>query len=122
MMPALLLPETVARQDGLGAVLDLESSGLPWLLTLNINRILEHESLEVTISGSPDTNHWLPLAVFPRKFYCGTYSHWLDLSSSPGVRYLRAEWKMCRWGPSESGVLCAFSVSAESVKAMHAGA
>jgi hypothetical protein len=29
---------------------------------------------------------------------------------------------MSRWGPSESGVLCAFSVAAESPKVMHAGA
>ena len=122
MMPEYLLPETVARQDGVGAVMNLEPDGSPWLLRLNITRILEQESLEVTISGSPDCEHWLPLAVFPRKFYCGTYSHWLDLTTHPGVHYLRAEWKMSRWAPSNSGVLCAFSVLAEPAKVMHAGA
>ena len=121
-MPELLLPETVARQDGLGSVLELEFSGSLQLLTLNITRILEHESLEVTVSGSPDREHWLPLARFPRKFHCGTYSLWLDLATHPGVHYLRAEWKMSRWGPSDGGVLSAFSLSAEPAKALHASA
>jgi|HubBroStandDraft_1064217.scaffolds.fasta_scaffold978337_1 hypothetical protein len=122
MLPELLVPETVARQDGVGAVLELESSGSPWLLTLNITRILEHESLEVTVTGSPDCEHWLPLAKFPRKFHCGSYAQWLDIGTHPGVRYLRVEWQMSRWGPSDSGVLSAFNVSAEPAKAMHAGA
>ena len=121
-MPQLLLPEIVARQDGTGAVTELESGGSLKLLTLNVTRILEHESLEVTVSGSPDREHWLSLAKFPRKFHCGTYSLWLDPATYPGVHYLRVEWKMSRWGASDGGVLSAFSVSAEPAKALHARA
>jgi hypothetical protein len=122
MWPEILLPETVAHQDGVGRVLEPDPNSQQWLLTLHITRILEQESLELTVSGSPDQEHWLPLLKFPRKFYCGTYSHWLDLASQPGVRYLRAEWKMSRLGPDENGLLCAFSLSATPVKALHAGA
>src|SRR5579862_9109971 len=122
MMPATILPETIAHQDGVGGFLALESSRSPWLLTLNISRILAQESLEVTVSGSPDNEHWLPLTRFPRKFYCGTYAQWLYLTDHPGVRYLRAEWTMNRWGQPDGEVLCAFSLLAEPGKVLHAGA
>ena len=121
-MPQTILPETIAHRDGMGGILAFESSSMPVLLTLNITRILEQESLEVTVSGSPDTEHWLPLVRFPRKFYCGTYSQWLDLAAHPGVKFLRAEWTMHRWGLVESEVLCAFSLAAEPMKVLRAGA
>jgi hypothetical protein len=122
MPPEVLLPETVVHEDGTGRVLEPDSSSPPRLLTLNVTRILEQECLEVTVSGSPDREHWLPIVKFPRKFYCGTYSHLLDLAFHPGVRFLRAEWKMTRLGPAKSGVLCAFSLLATPVKVLHAGA
>jgi hypothetical protein len=122
MLPEVLLPETVAHRDGMGQVVEPDSSRSPWLLTLNITRILEQECVELTVSGSPDGEHWLPVVKFPRKFYCGTYSHWLDFTSHPGVRYLRVEWRITRLAPIESGVLCAFSLSALPVKVLHAGA
>lgn len=122
MLTEVLLPETVAHHDGVGTVVEFDSNKPSvWLLTLTISRILEHESLELVVSGSPDQEHWLPVAKFPRKFYCGTYSHWLDLGAHPGVRYLRADWKISRWGPSEN-VLCAFNLSATSGKVLHARA
>lgn len=122
MVPKVLLPETIAHQNGAGLVLEPDSNNPQWLVTLHITRILEQECLELTISGSPDREHWLPVLKFPRKFYCGTYSQWLDLASQPGVRYLRAEWNMSRLGPAECGLMCAFSLSAVPAKALHAGA
>jgi hypothetical protein len=122
MSPEVLLPETVADQDGVGLALEPACSGSPWLLTLNITRMLEQECLELVVSGSPDREHWLPVVKFPRKFYCGTYTNWLDLAAHPGVRYLRVEWKITRLAPVESGLLCAFSLSALPVKVLHAGA
>ena len=121
-MAEILLPEMVAQQDGVGVAFEPEPFNTQWLLTLNVSRILEHEGLEVTVTGSPDREHWLPVARFPRKFHCGTYSHWVDLAKHPGVRYVRAEWKMTRWGLSESSVLCGFSVTATPQKALYAGA
>lgn len=122
MLPEVLLPETVAHRDGVGRVIEPNFSKSPWLLTLNITRILEQECLELTVTGSPDREHWLPVAKFPRKFYCGTYSNWLDLAAHPGVRYVRVEWKITRLAPVESGLLCAFGLSALPVKVLHAGA
>ncbi len=98
-MPMFLLPENVARQDGFGAHCALGSDrGKPLLLTLGITRTMEQESLEISVWGSSDERDWNLLQVFPRKFYCGTYSLVLDLNGHPEVRYLRAGWKMNRWG------------------------
>lgn len=94
-MPQFLLPETVARQDGMGAELPFERKIVQ--LTLGITRIIAQQSLEVSVWGSADGEHWRPLMVFPQKFYCGNYSIVLDMTSHPDVRYLRAQWKMGLW-------------------------
>src|SRR5262249_7481753 len=125
MLPQFLLPETVARQDGASTELAVDSIGpkklgKPLLVTLGITRIIERESLEVSIWGSPDGARWRELARFPQKYYCGTYPLTLDLSRQPDVRYLRAQWKMGRWG--DSGPLCGFYLQVEDVKLRRAGA
>ena len=121
-MPKVILPETVVHHDGVGGAVALDLSSSPWQLTLDVTRILEQESIEVTVCGSPDAEHWLPLVKFPRKFYCGTYAHHLDLGAHPGVRYVRAEWRMRRWGLIDAGVLCTFSLHAAPARVLHAGA
>ena len=95
MQPQFLLPETVARQDGVGSEVPFERKIVQ--LTLGITRIIAQESLEVSVWGSVDGEHWHLLMTFPQKFYCGTYSFVLDMTSHPDVRYLRAQWKMGRW-------------------------
>jgi hypothetical protein len=113
---AFLVPETVVREDGSGPVLDLgPSQGKPLTLTLGITRIIEQESLELSIWGSPDQENWgaKPLVVFPQKFYCGVYSMPLDLSAHPELRYLRAQWKLNRWGRGSPTPLFGFYVFAE---------
>jgi len=95
MLSQFLLPETVARQDGMGAEVECDSKILH--LTLGITRIIAQEHLEVSVWGSADGQHRRHLAAFPRKFYCGIYSLALDLNSHSDVRYLRAQWKMERW-------------------------
>ncbi|MGQ9632758.1 MAG: hypothetical protein ACUVXB_00775 [Bryobacteraceae bacterium] len=116
MLLAFLVPETVVREDGAGPVLDLgPSQGKPLRLTLGITRIVEQESLELSVWGSPDQENWgaKPLAVFPQKFYCGVYSMPLDLESHPELRYLRAQWKVNRWGRGPKAPLFGFYVVAE---------
>jgi hypothetical protein len=101
MLPNFLLPEAVIREDGEGPEVSLGSSqGKPILLTLGITRIIEQESLDVSIWGSPDNSNWgtAPLISYPQKFYCGTYQLLLDLSQHPDVQYLRARYKVNRWG------------------------
>ncbi len=104
MLPSFLLPEDVIREDGEGPVISLGSSqGKPLLLTLGITRIIEQESLELTLWGSADQKEWgaKPLAAFPQKFYCGTYQLLLDLGEHPDTAYLKAKWKVSRWGRGE---------------------
>ena len=100
MLPQFLLPETVARQDGMGAEMPFQRKIVQ--LTLGITRIIAQESLEVSVWGSADGDNWRPLMTFPQKFYCGTYSIHLDLARYEDVRYLRAQWKMGRWALGSS--------------------
>ncbi len=118
MVAQFLLPETVARQDGKGPELFLGDSASSVLLTLGINRILEQESLDVTVWGSADGETWQQLAAFPQKFYCGTYSLFLDLEARGPVRFLRAHWRMARWGRGDMTPLFGFYLFAEEVKAL----
>jgi hypothetical protein len=123
MVPAFLFPESIAREDGHGAETPLDDSrGRPLLLTLGITRVLEQESLDVSIWGSADGQRWQPLTSFPQKCYCGIYSLMLDLSPRREIRYLRAHWRMSRWGGGDSKPLAGFYLLAEEAKMQVAGA
>ena len=101
MLPEFLLPETTVRQAGAGPELSLGNKmGETLILTLGITRIIEQESIDISIWGSADGSDWgvKPLLTFPQKFYCGTYQIVLDLSDRPDVRYLRVKWDVNRWG------------------------
>ena len=116
MLPTLLLPESIARADGTGPEIDLGSKrGKLLVLTLGITRIIEQESLEVSIWGSPDGERWgaRPLATFPPKFYCGIYSILLNLASCSDVRFVRICWKMSRWTRGNAMPMFGFYVYAE---------
>lgn len=104
MLPQFLLPETTVREAGSGPDISLgEQQGSVLILTLGITRIIEQESLDVSIWGSADAKDWgaKPLISFPQKFYCGTYQILLDLSDRPDVKFLRAKWQVNRWGKGE---------------------
>lgn len=116
MLRDVLLPESIARADGSGPEIDLgRKRGKLLVLTLGITRILEQQSLEVFILGSPDGQHWgsRPLAKFPPKFYCGMYSILLNMASNPEVRFLRVQWKMSRLIKGKGEPLSSFYVFAE---------
>ena len=100
----------------MGPAIDIrEDAGLLLVLTLGITRIIEHETLEVSIFGSPDKTDWTarPLASFPQKSYCGLYSMLLNLSAHPEVKYLRVQWKMKRWTKENPTPLFGFYVDME---------
>ncbi len=112
-----LFPESVVREDGAGTAIQLgEAQGKTLEVTLVINRIIEQESLDVSLWASPDGANWgaKPVAAFPQKFYCGTYSACVDLSSQPEAKFLRVQWKMNRWGRGEPKPLFGFYVFAEA--------
>ena len=116
MLPNFLLPESIARADGIGPEVELGSQcGKLLVLTLGIDRIIEQESLEVSVWGSPDGKSWgmRPLSTFPPKFYCGIYSTLLNLASRPDIEVVRVQWKMSRWARGEDMPMFGFYVYAE---------
>ena len=75
MLPAFLIKETTVRKAGVGQVLGLEAPrGGALLLTLGITHVIDQESIDISIWGSADGTDrgTKALAVFSKKFYCGT--------------------------------------------------
>jgi hypothetical protein len=104
MLPQFLLSETTVREAGTGPDLNLgDQQGATLILTLGITRIIEQESIDISIWGSADGADWgaKPQISFPQKFYCGTYQILLDLSEGPPVKYLRVKWQVNRWGKGD---------------------
>ena len=104
MLPQFLLPESTVREAGTGAPIELgDQQGEPLIVTLGITRIIEQESLDISIWGSADGADWgaKPVATFPQKFYCGTYQVLLDLSDRPDVKFIRVKWAVNRWGKGD---------------------
>jgi hypothetical protein len=129
MLPMFLMPDSIARADGKGPSIELAAlRGKLLVLTLDIDRIIEQESLGVSIWGSTNGTDWgrEALAYFPRKFYCGMYSILLNLSQRPDIRYARVQWTMNRWGKGDPSPMFGFRVFAEEsgsrVRAAAAGA
>ncbi len=119
MLPGFLLPETTVREAGNSSEMDVgESKGSLVLLTLGITRIIEQESLDVSIWGSADGHEWgtKPLIAFPQKFYCGTYQILLDLTTHADVRFLRVKWSAQRWGKGDTRPMFGFYIFAQEMK------
>jgi len=116
MLPNFLVQETVIREAGAGPELAVDPASVGLLvLTLGITRIIEQESLDVSIWGSADNVDWgtKPLVSFPQKFYCGTYQLLLDLAQHTDVKYLRAKWQVSRWGRGDPKPLFGFYLFAQ---------
>jgi hypothetical protein len=116
MLRDFLLPESIARADGIGPQFELGSNrGKLLVLTLGITCIIEQESLDVSIWGSEEGQNWglRPLTRFPPKFYCGIYSILLNLAAQPEIKLIRVHWKMSRWSKGETTPMFGFYVYAE---------
>ena len=98
-LPAFLIPESTVHENGSSPSLDLGESPAPILLTLGILEVVEQESLLLGIYGSSDGVEWRtePLVGFPEKFYPGISALYLD-PDAHAVRFIRAQWKVNRWG------------------------
>lgn len=101
MFDHFLVPEIAVEANGEGEPIEFgENAGKTFLLTLAITRVLEQQSLDVSVWGSADGADWgaKPLASFPQKFYQGVSQLLLDLRDKPAIKFLRAKWTVNRWG------------------------
>jgi hypothetical protein len=125
MLPAFLVEEITIREAGAGPDLSLgDQAGGMLILTLGITRIIEQESIDVSIWGSADGSDWgtRPLAAFPQKFYCGTYQIVVNLSDQPSVKFLRAKWTVNRWGKGDPKPLFTVYLFVQAMQPVLAGA
>jgi ABC-type lipoprotein export system ATPase subunit len=101
MLDTFLLPETTVEKAGESAAVAVAAGqGKTCLLTMAITKILEQQSLDVSVWGSANGTEWAakPLTAFPQKFYQGIYQQLLDLSKTPDVQFLKLKWAVNRWG------------------------
>jgi hypothetical protein len=116
----LVAEKTVVSAKGDGPAVDVSgASGRVFLLTLEITKIIEQESLEISIFGSADGATWSPkpVAAFPQKFYCGQTPLLLDLTEHPDVEFVRAHWEVARWGRGVETPMFEFDVRLKEVPA-----
>ena len=114
----LVADKTVVSAKGDGPVVDVSgAASRVFLLTLEISKIIEQESLEVSIFGSADGAAWgaKALLVFPQKFYCEQSPLLLDLSAHPEVKVVRAHWEVARWGRGTETPMFEFSLKLKEV-------
>ena len=117
----ILVPAgTVVSAKGDGPSVDVSAAeNRVFLATLSIAKIIEQESLDVSIFGSADGTTWgaKSIVAFPQKFYCEEAPLLLDLTGHPDVRFVRAHWEVARWGRGTETPMFEFGVSVKEVPA-----
>jgi len=116
----LITSKTVVTAKGDGPALDVcDCSNRVFLMTLAISKIIEQESLDVSIYGSADGTAWdaKPLAAFRQEFYCGEFPLLLDLTARAEVKFVRAHWEVARWGRGSETPMFEFCVTIKEVPA-----
>jgi len=114
----LVSANTVATAKGDGPAVDVSgSANWVFLATLSITKIIEQESLDVSIYGSPDGTTWgaKSIAAFRQEFYAGEYPLLLDLTAHPDVKFVRAHWEVARWGRGTETPMFEFGVTLKEV-------
>ena len=121
MVDLFLVPEnTVITEKGDGPMADISgAASRVFLLTLKITRIVEQESLDLSVFGSSEGSNWGQKALvnFPQKFYRGDTPMLLDLTQQPEVKLLRAHWEVNRWGRGPDKPMFEFHVRVKEVPA-----
>jgi hypothetical protein len=121
MIDTVLIPSnTTVSAKGDGPAVDVSGAGnRVFLLSLDITKIIEQESLDVSIYGSADGAAWTPKPIvsFPQKFYSGQSPLLLDLTSHPDVKFIRAHWEVARWGRGTETPMFEFGLTVKEVPA-----
>lgn len=97
----LVPPNTVVEASGEGAAIEVApTNSRLFVCHLTIRKVIEQESLDVAIWGSPDGSNWgtQPILKLPQRFYAGSTRMVLDLRERPDMRFIRARWEVNRWG------------------------
>lgn len=115
----ILVPAgTVATAKGDGPAVDVSSaSNRVFLVTLAISKIIEQESLDISIYGSADGAAWDPksIAAFKQEFYTGEYPLLLNLTPHPNVKFVRVHWEVARWGRGTETPMFEFGVTMREI-------
>jgi hypothetical protein len=115
----ILVPaNTAVTAKGDGVAVDVsDARNRVFLVTLAITKIIEQESLDVSIFGSADGTAWTPksIAAFPQKFYCEEAPLLLDLTEHADVKFVRAHWEVARWGRGTDTPMFEFGVTMREV-------
>jgi hypothetical protein len=114
----LVAEQTTVSVKGDGSAVDVSgAASRVFLLTLDITKIIEQESLEVSVHGSVDGAAWdaKAVATFPQKFYCGETPLLLDLTAHPDVKFVRAHWEVARWGRGTETPMFEFGVRLKEI-------
>lgn len=117
---ALVAAHTVVSAKGDGPAVDVSgAASRVFLVTLAITKIIEQESLDLSIFGSPDGTTWgaKSIAAFPQKFYCEESPLLLDLTAHADIKFVRAHWEVARWGRGTETPMFEFGVTVKEVPA-----
>jgi hypothetical protein len=116
----LVAEKTVVDAKGDSAAFDVSgAASRVFLLTLDISKIIEQESIDVAVYGSADGATWSQKSIvaFPQKFYCEQSPLLLDLSAHADVKFVRAHWDVARWGRGTEKPMFEFSLQMKEVPA-----
>ena len=116
----VLVPPQSVTAKGDGPAIDVSgAASRVFLVTLAITKIIERESLGLSIFGSADGATWgaKSIAEFPQKFYCGETPLLLDLTAHADVKFVRAHWEVARWGRGTEIPMFEFAVTLKEVPA-----
>ena len=114
----LVTQKILVDAKGDGPAVDLTTADhRVFLLNLEISKVIEQESLDVSVYGSADGTTWSakPLIAFPQKFYCGESPLLLDLTTHADVKFIRLHWEVARWGRGTEIPMFEFAVMIKEV-------
>src|SRR5271165_3330337 len=120
MLDTALVPSQIVSAKGDGPAVEVSgAASRVFLVTLAITKIIEQESLGLSIFGSADGATWgaKSVAEVPQKFYCGETPLLLDLTAHADVKFVRAHWEVARWGRGTETPMFEFDVALKEIPA-----